>query len=129
MAWSTPGRMRLFVESSEGRLRKAADDVWRVVHGNARELKPKLESLILLDEDSNDEIARAAVGLREHVTRAELVTPIVIGVATALVLATATAVNDAPPDLAIGSIPAFIAAILALVWLAVDVHSRKLVWR
>jgi hypothetical protein len=128
MAWPTPRRTYLFVESSEGRLRKAAEDVWRVIHSNAPGLKPKLNSLVLLDEGSNDEIALATVGLRDNVRRAEIMGPIAIGLATALVVAVAVGGFDASASLAIGSIPAFVAAILALAWLAIDVRSRKLVW-
>lgn len=128
MAWPTPRRTHLFVESSEGRLRKAAEDVWRVIHGSASELKPELDSLVLLDEGSNDEIALAAVGLRDNIRRAEIMGPIVIGLATALVIAVAIGSFDAPVSLAIGSVPAFVAAVLALGWLTIDVRNRKLVW-
>jgi hypothetical protein len=129
MAWVTPGQLFLYVESSEGRLRKAAADVWNVVNRDNGGLKPKLDSLTLFDEDSNDVIAEAGVGFGENARRSEIAIPTVIGGVTAVVLALAIAVFDASWDLALGSVPAFVAAILALGLLVVDTRNKKLVWR
>jgi hypothetical protein len=129
MAWPTPRRLFLYVESSGGRLRKASADVWDVIIDGGRQLKPKLKSLVLLDEDANDEIALAAVGLAANIKRPELYVTAVTGILTAMVLVVAIAAFGAAGDLLIGSIPALVAAILALGWLINDVRSKKLVWQ
>lgn len=129
MAWATSGRLFLFVESSEGRLRKAAEDVWQLVHSSDGGLDPKLDSLLLFDEDSNDNIARAGVGLEENLRRNEIAIPISVGAITAVVVLVAVVGYGATWDLAIGSIPALVAAIIAAGWLLADTRARKLVWR
>lgn len=128
MAWPTPGRLVLFIESSGGRLRKAAEDVWKLVHGNDQGLNPKLASLVLFDEDANDDIAQARIGLGENVKRTEIAGPIVVAVLTAVLLTVAIAGFNASWDLAVGSIPAFAAAILALGLLVIDTRRKRLVW-
>lgn len=129
LAWATSGRLFLFVESSEGRLRKAAEDVWQLVHSNGQSLDPRLESLLLFDEDSNDDIARAGVGLGENASRNEIAIPMSVGVITAVVVLVAIVGFGASWDLAVGSIPALVAAILAVGWLLADTRRKKLVWR
>ncbi len=128
MAWVTPGQLFLYLESSEGRLRKATNGAWQLILRNAKAHHPKLDSLVLLDEDSNDEIAQAGVGFEENLKRVEIVAPLAIGAATIAVLVVAIAGFGGSWDLAVGSIPAFVAAILALLWLLVDIRKKRLVW-
>jgi hypothetical protein len=62
MAWPTEGRLDLYVESSSGRLRTSALQVWEIVRKGKHKLRPQLKSLVLFDEDTNDAVARADVG-------------------------------------------------------------------
>lgn len=129
MAWITAGQVRLYVESHKGQLRDAADQTWQGVRQHGKRLRPKLQSLVLFDEDSNDKVAEAGVGLAENAKRTEIVVPVAIGGITAAFLAVAVVGFGASWDLAVGSIPAFIAAILALMWFALDTRRGRLVWR
>ena len=129
LAWITSTEMRLYVESQAGQLRDAARQTWQLMHKNGRGHKLKLESLVLFDEDSNDKIAEARVGLAENVRRTEIAIPLVVGAVTAIVLLVAAIGFDAPLDLAVGSIPALAAAILVLMWFALDSWRGKLVWQ
>jgi len=133
LAWSTPERLVLYVEANGGRLRRSSTQVWDGVRQAMKDLKPKLESLVLLDEDKGDEIATAAVGLAANARRSEFITTGVTGITTAIVLVLAAtgpiAGFDLSSDLVIGSVPALIAAIIAVAVVSVALRSRQLVWR
>jgi hypothetical protein len=128
LAWPTEGRLYLYVESS-GRLRSAAGDVWDNVRKKGSGLHPKLERLVLFDEDANDQIAEASVGLIANLRRPELFLTLGTGVVSAAWLAVALAAFEATGDLVLGAIPALVAAILAVVILIADLRSKRLVWR
>jgi hypothetical protein len=129
MAWPTPRQLYLYVESSGGRLRRAATDVWEVIRNSQTQLNPKLNSLVLFDEDANDEVASATVGLAANIKRPELAVATATGIATVMVVGVAIIAFGAPGDLVVGSIPGLVAGILALGWLSKDVRSKKLVWQ
>jgi hypothetical protein len=133
LAWPTPERLIVYVEADGGRLRWSSAQVWDGARRALKDLKPKLDSLVLLDEDKGDEIAAAAVGLAANVRRSEFIATGVTGIATAIVLVLAAtrqlAGFELSTDLMIGSIPALIAAIIALVILGMALQSKRLIWR
>ena len=128
MAWPTPHQLFLYVESS-GRLRRSAEHVWDVVCNGGAGAEPRLKSLVLLDEDANDEVATAEVGFAAHVKRPEMLSAFFTGALTALWLPIALATFDATGDIVLGAIPALATPIVAAVITIVDVRRRKLVWR
>jgi hypothetical protein len=129
MAWPTPGQVVLYVESSGGRLRRGAGDIWQVVRNAVPDLRPSLDSLVLLDEDANDELAFAEVGVAANLKRPELRYAFVLGIVTAVWLTIALAAFDATGALVLGSIPAILAAVIAAGVLVADSRSKRLVWR
>jgi hypothetical protein len=129
LAWPTEKQLYLYVESSGGRLRKSAADVWDIVRKGDPGLRAKLKSLVLFDEDANDTVVEANVGLLPNLRRPELFLTLATGAASAMWLVVAVTAFDATGDLVLGAIPALVAAILALVILAVDVRSKSLVWK
>jgi hypothetical protein len=129
LAWSTQRELYLFVESSGGRLRRSAGDVWDIVRKGGSALHPKLKSLVLLDEDANDAVVEASVGLVPNLQRLELVLTFGTGAVSAAWLLVALPAFGATGDLVLGAIPAVLAAILALVVLVIDVKTQSLVWK
>lgn len=133
MAWSTPRRVIVYVESDGGRLRQVTARVWTALQASGKNMKPRLDYLVLLDEDKNDEIAAASVGLWANFRRGDLITPIATGAITGVVLAIGASEQIAgfrvSADLVVGSIPAILAAIIALAALARAAVRRTLVWR
>lgn len=133
LAWPTPERLVIYVEATGGRLRRSSAQVWDGTRRAMNGLKPRLESLVLLDEDKGDEIATAAVGLAANAKRSEFIASGLTGVGTAIVLVLAATRLFADfrlsSDLAIGSIPALIAAIIALVMLVAALLNKRLIWR
>jgi hypothetical protein len=133
LAWDTPDQVVLYVESAGGRLRDAASKVWTATHKGCRRHRLKLDSLVLLDEDKGDEIAKARVGLGANAQRAEFLTTATVGLATLAVLALAlSGVIEGftfTTDVAIGALPALIAAGAALLSLIRATASRRLVWK
>jgi hypothetical protein len=131
MAWPTPGQVVLFVESDGGRLRRVAAQAWDTTRKAAKELKPKLILLVLLDEDKGDEIATTEVGLGPNIKRPELVVAAGTGLVTTAVLglgATGWIQGfNVTTELIIGSVPALVAAIMALVYAVAAVRGKKLV--
>ena len=114
LAWSTEGQLFLYVESSSGRLRTAAEEVWDIVRKGKHNLRPRLKSLVLFDEDANDTVARAHVGAIANLRRPELLFTLVTGVVSVVWLGVAVTAFDATGDLVLGAVPALVAAILAL---------------
>lgn len=129
MAWPTPRQLYLYIESSGGRLRRAAGDVWELVQNGGTGLCPNLKSLVLLDEDANDEIATAAVGFEANLQRPEVRYTLWTGLATGVWLALALTMFSATGNLVLGAIPALLAALIAAVVLVVDSRKKRLVWR
>lgn len=129
MAWPTPERLFLYVESSGGRLRRAAGDVWDVIRRGGSSLDPTIRSVVLFDEDANDEIATARVGLTANLERRELQYTIIVGVVTTAWLTVALAAFDATGDLVLGAVPALVATALASVALVADTKRQRLVWK
>jgi hypothetical protein len=128
LAWATPGRLVLYVESS-GRLRRAAREVWDVLRRSESPLNPQLTALVLLDEDSNDDILEAHVGLIANLGRPELALSLATGVITLVWLVIALAVFRATGDLVLGAIPGLVSSLSAGVALIVGTWRRTLVWR
>ena len=129
MAWTAERRVTIYVESLSGNLRGSADAVWDLTSQASANLKPKLRSVVLFDEDANDEILTGRVGLIANVRRPELWLTFLVGVLSSIWLGVALALFDATGDLVLGAIPAIGAAILGLGILFFDSASRKLVWR
>lgn len=129
LAWPTPGQLYLYVEASGGRIREVGDTVWSIVWRGQPALKPKLQSLLLVDEDANDVIACAGVGVFANLRRPEIWLAFLTGVGSAIWLALALGTLGSPGDLVLGAVPAFIAAIISLVILILDVRNKKLAWR
>jgi hypothetical protein len=128
MAWTRPGRVEIYVESSTGRLRAAGQKVWEVVRETGTELSPTLQSLILFDPDENDVVAEAAIGVRQRIVGDQLFVPIITGIVTAIVLVVAL-VRGASQEFLYGSITALVVAILSLGRLALILRSKELKWR
>ena len=129
MAWPTPQQLFLYIESTGGRLRRAAGDAWDVVRHSTADLDPHLTSLVLLDEDANDEIAVAGVGLGPNLDRWELRLAFGVGIASLIWLTVALSLFNATSDLVLGAIPTFVAAVIAAIVLTRDIRHQRLVWR
>jgi hypothetical protein len=129
MAWTTPGRLVIFVESLDGRLRRAIEGAWQAIRSAGKQFNLDLKFVVLLDEVTNDEVTVAGVGLAANLQRPELRYTLLSGVATTMWLVIALAVFSATADLVLGAIPAVLAALLAGTVLAKDLRSRRLVWR
>jgi hypothetical protein len=129
LAWPTQAELVLFVESSGGQLRKAAAKVWDVFRKEEPALGPKLKSVILFDEDANDTVVEANVGVFANLRRPELLFTLGTGILSAIWLPIALAAFESTGDLVLGAIPALLAAILALVMLVFDVRTQSLVWK
>jgi hypothetical protein len=132
MAWTSPGRAEIYVESSTGRLRSCSEKVWEAIQDNGKTLRPKrmrpkLHSLELIDPVPSDVVATASVGLGKLV-RDQLFVPVATGVVTAVVLVVAIE-QGASQDFVYGSITALTVAILSLVRLISNARSKKLIWR
>lgn len=128
LAWPTPGRLFLYVESSGGRLRETAANVWAILHTGGAAHRPELEFLVLFDEDANDGVAEARVGLSANFSR-ELTLTFITGLVSAIWIVLALAFFDVSGDTVLGAVPAFIAATIALVALLTGVRNKRLVWR
>ena len=129
LAWATPGQLFVYLEPSGGRLRRAASDVWDIVRKSGSALNPHLKALVLLDEDANDEVANASVGLLSNLRRPEIAFTMVTGVVTLVWLVVALTVFQATGDLVLGAIPPLLASFIATTSLVADTRRQKLVWR
>jgi hypothetical protein len=129
MAEFVGNRVVVYVESSGGRLRAGAVEVWGDIRDGTKPLRPKLKRLILLDEDANDEIATAAAGVAASLRREDLFVPIATGIVTALVLAAVSKYGHASSDFLYGSLPALGVAILSLGRLVSRSLSKEPKWR
>lgn len=130
MAWGSPGRTEVYVESTAGRLRAFSEQVWEEILTQARRRKPKLKPRLhkceLVDEPG-DVMASASAGMLQ-VVRDQVAAPIVTGIATAVVLVVAI-VRHASEDFIYGSVTAVAVALLALGYLVYSSRTKKLVWR
>jgi hypothetical protein len=121
-------RAVVYVESSGGRLRSGAVEIWGEIR-DAKILKPKLDRIVLFDEDASEDIATAVAGVGASLSREDLFLPIVTGVVTALVLGGVVEFGHGSSDFVYGSIPALGVAILSIVRLLAQSRSKALVWR
>lgn len=122
-------KLVLYVESSGGLLRDGAGKVWSEIRDEGEALKPKLRRLVLFDEDANDLIATAAVGLGGNLRREDLFVPVATGIVTAVVLALVSALGHPSADFLYGSATALGVAILSVGRLVQSFKSKELVWR
>lgn len=121
--------LELYVESSGGRLREGAVTVWSAIRDDGKALKPKLGRLVLVDEDANDVIATASVGVGGSLRREDLFLPVATGVVTAVVLAGVQIFGHVSADFLYGSTTALAVAILSIGRLLWPSRSKELVWR
>ncbi len=103
--------------------------MWDVIRRGGSSLDPTIRSVVLFDEDANDEIATARVGLTANLERRELQYTIIVGVVTTAWLTVALAAFDATGDLVLGAVPALVATALASVALVADTKRQRLVWK
>lgn len=121
--------LELYIESSGGQLRAGAARVWAAIRDNASEMKPKLMRLVLFDEDANDVIVEAGVGVGGRLRRQDLFVPIATGAASMLVVVLVRIFAQASPDFYYGSATAVAVAILSLARLVLPLSEKELVWR
>ena len=132
MAWTAGGRLELYVESSPGRLRETSERVWEAILDgdrtySGRRLRPRLQSVSLVDPDTRDVLATATVGAGK-IVRDQLFVPVVTGIVSAIVLAIAL-VRGASEEFLYGSVTALAVAILSACKLAWSLRSKELMWR
>jgi len=119
----------LYVESSGGQLREGSVKVWSAIRDNGQKLKPKLERIVILDEDAKDVLATARAGVGGALSREDLFVPVATGLVTGIVLAAAEIFGGTSRDFLYGSATALAVAILSVGRLVWTSASKKLVWR
>jgi len=124
------GRKRavVYVESSGGRLRIGAEEIWSDIR-DGKMLKPKLDKIVLFDEDASEDVATASAGVGASLSRGDLFLPIATGIVTAFVLGGVAKFGHGSADFVYGSIPALGVAILSVMRLFAQSRSKAVVWR
>jgi hypothetical protein len=102
------------------------DGIRRALDGH----KPKLQSAEIIDPVSGRSVFRAKVGFPTEIRQRQAWQPIALGVVTLLVVGVGvlTFAKSSGQALAIGAIPAFVAAALAVVLLIIDSAGKRIHW-
>jgi hypothetical protein len=129
MAWFAPKGLEIYVESTGGRLREGAVNVWWAIRQNGKKLKPDLERLAVFDEDSNDVLVSASGGIEGRLRQDGLFVPIATGIVTVVVLMVVQTFGHASADFFYGSATALGVAIMSVGRLLWRSKTKELVWR
>jgi hypothetical protein len=126
---STAPVLELFVEPKlTADLRDACQTVWGTLCNGRPSIKPRLDSLAIVDDATLKSAVEAQAGLGALAARADTISAFATMIVSVVWLVVGLAVFNATSDLILGAIPALVAGIVAGFILALDWKQNKLVW-